>query len=83
MGDRVSLGFVAATEEQVCKHLESHMASLPESDEKSRAVVEQMFDDELRHGTDARQAGGADLPRPVKGFMSLVSKVMTGSSYRL
>ncbi len=29
MGDKVSLGFVAATEEQVCKHLEEHMQTLP------------------------------------------------------
>ena len=83
MGDRVSLGFVAATEEQVCKHLDSHMDSLPETDEKSRAVVVQMRDDERRHGSDALRAGGADLPRPVKDLMSVVSKLMTGSSYRL
>lgn len=83
MGDRVSLGFVAATEEQVCKHLDSHMASLPEEDGRSRAVVVQMRDDEARHGTEALVAGGAEFPRPVKGLMTLISRVMTRSSYRI
>jgi len=83
LGDRVSLGFVAATEEQVCKHLESHLDSLPEGDERSRAVVRQMHADEQRHGTHALEAGGAEFPAPVKGLMTLVSRLMTASSYRL
>jgi hypothetical protein len=76
LGDRVSLGFVEATEDQVCRHLESHMESLPESDEKSRSIVEQMHADEARHGEDAIARGGAEFPEPVKRAMSLVSKLM-------
>jgi len=83
VGDKVSLGFVAATEEQVCKHLESHLERLPPADRKSRAVVEQMLEDERRHGHSALAAGGADFPAPVKAAMTLVSKVMTSLSYRL
>jgi ubiquinone biosynthesis monooxygenase Coq7 len=83
LGDRVSLGFVAATEEQVCKHLEHHLDSLPEQDERSRAVIVQMHADERRHGTHAMEAGGAEFPAPVKGLMTLVSRVMTESSYRV
>ena len=83
IGDKVSLGFVAATEEQVCKHLESHLETLPAQDEKSRAVVKAMLDDEAKHAHMALESGGTRFPSPVKGLMSLVSKAMTKSSYRL
>lgn len=83
ISDRVSLGFVAATEDQVCKHLQKHLHTLPVQDEKSRAVVEVMLDDEARHGQAALAAGGYRFPLPVKGLMSLVSKAMTVSSYRI
>lgn len=83
ISDRVSLGFVAATEDQVCKHLQQHLHTLPLQDEKSRAVVEVMLDDEARHGQAALAAGGYRFPLPVKGLMSLVSKAMTVSSYRI
>ena len=83
VSDRVSLGFVAATEDQVCRHLNSHLAKLPEQDVRSRAVVEQMLEDEARHADAALAAGGMDFPAPVKVMMTLVSKAMTFSSYRL
>ncbi|MFI2811796.1 2-polyprenyl-3-methyl-6-methoxy-1,4-benzoquinone monooxygenase [Microbulbifer sp. YPW16] len=83
VSDRVSLGFVAATEEQVCKHLDSHLEQLPAQDSKSRAIVEQMREDEAEHQHAALAAGGARFPAPVKGLMTLVSKVMTSASYRV
>ena len=83
VSDRVSLGFVAATEDQVCRHLNSHIAKLPAQDFRSRAVVEQMLEDEARHADAALAAGGMDFPAPVKVMMTLVSKVLTFSSYRL
>jgi ubiquinone biosynthesis monooxygenase Coq7 len=42
VGDKWSLGFVAETERQVAKHLEKHLDLLPESDEKSAAILKQM-----------------------------------------
>ncbi|WP_444912049.1 2-polyprenyl-3-methyl-6-methoxy-1,4-benzoquinone monooxygenase [Microbulbifer sp. PAAF003] len=83
ISDRISLGFVAATEDQVCKHLESHLEKLPSDDKRSRAVVEQMLIDEDEHAHAALAAGGARFPAPVKGVMSLVSKVMTSASYKI
>ncbi|MCB1847828.1 MAG: 2-polyprenyl-3-methyl-6-methoxy-1,4-benzoquinone monooxygenase [Halieaceae bacterium] len=83
IGDRVSLGFVAATEERVCRHLQDHLKSLPEDDRKSRLILQQMLEDEQRHGDNALAAGGTDFPRPVKDAMTAVSRVMTGSSYRV
>jgi ubiquinone biosynthesis monooxygenase Coq7 len=80
-GDKWSLGFVVETEKQVVKHLEEHLEQLPEHDYKSRAILEQMKQDEGEHATMALHAGGAELPGPVKGLMKLVSKVMTRSAY--
>ncbi|MFL0801788.1 MAG: 2-polyprenyl-3-methyl-6-methoxy-1,4-benzoquinone monooxygenase [Agarilytica sp.] len=83
ISDKISLGFVAATEEQVCKHLSHHLETLPENDTESRAIVEQMLIDEEKHGHTALEAGGYDFPAPVKSAMSLVSKAMTSLSYRI
>ena len=83
LGDRVSLGFVAATEEQVCEHLADHLERLPADDARSRAVVTAMYEDEARHGPNALRAGGADCPAPIKAFMTLVSKMMTETTYRV
>jgi ubiquinone biosynthesis monooxygenase Coq7 len=81
LGDKWNLGFLAETERQVEQHLEGHLARLPETDQKSRAIVEQMCADEARHASTARQHGGAELPAPVKAVMQASSKVMTGASF--
>lgn len=82
-GDRWSLGFVSETEQQVVRHLESHLSQVPDSDLRTRAILEQMREDELRHAVTARGAGGADLPPPVRTAMTLMSKVMTFATYRV
>jgi ubiquinone biosynthesis monooxygenase Coq7 len=79
-GDAVSLGFVVETERQVEQHLESHMQSLPAADVASRAVVQQMKDDEARHGAMAQSAGAAALPPPVRWVMRLAARVMTSTA---
>jgi ubiquinone biosynthesis monooxygenase Coq7 len=81
LGDRWSLGFIAETERQVCDHLTSHLDKLPEDDEKSRAVVEKMRDEEQEHGENAQDAGAADLPPPVRHLMQLTAKIMTKTAY--
>jgi ubiquinone biosynthesis monooxygenase Coq7 len=83
IGDRVSLGFVAATEERVCRHLREHLKALPEDDRRSRLILQQMLEDEERHGDKALEAGGAEFPAPVKDLMSAVATLMTKSSYYL
>lgn len=80
-GDKWSLGFVAETEHQVVRHLEEHLQRLPENDARSRAILEQMKEDEAHHATTAINAGGAPLPAPVKKLMQLTSKVMTRTAY--
>ena len=81
ISDKVSLGFVAATEEQVCQHLKSHQQRLPGKDRKSHKIIQQMLEDEAKHANTARVAGGAELPKAVKRGMSLLSKVMTKTTY--
>ncbi|MBT5330399.1 MAG: 2-polyprenyl-3-methyl-6-methoxy-1,4-benzoquinone monooxygenase [Porticoccaceae bacterium] len=83
ISDRISLGFVAATEDQVCQHLEDHLGRLPNSDSKSRAIVEQMHEDEARHQDAAMAAGGIEFPEPVKKLMTKVSFLMTETTSRI
>ena len=83
LGQGVSLGFLAETEQQVGQHLQSHLQRLPEADKASRAIVRQMLDDETRHAADARQAGGVELPAPVKLAMRLAAKVMTRTAHHV
>jgi len=82
-GDKWSLGFVAETERQVCDHLEDHLGKLPEDDQRSKAILEQMITDERQHGETAKQAGGADLPPPVQKAMAGLSQVMKKSTYHI
>jgi ubiquinone biosynthesis monooxygenase Coq7 len=81
IGDKWNLGFLAETEHQVVEHLESHLNKLPGGDLRSRAILEQMKTDELKHATTAIEQGAAELPPPVKKLMAAMSKVMTGSAY--
>ena len=83
LGDGWSLGFVAETERQVEAHLDGHLHALPEEDERSRAIVDQMRLDEIQHAETAIAHGAAELPPPIKGAMRLMAKVMTGLAYRL
>lgn len=80
-GDRWSLGFVAETEHQVVEHLDSHLRRLPVDDQHTRAILEQMRDDEAQHATQALAAGGIPLPLSIRQLMRGAAKVMTGTTY--
>lgn len=81
LGDAVSLGFVVETERQVERHLDGHLARLPVGDAASRTIVQQMKEDEARHGDAAQAAGAAPLPAPVRWGMRLAAKVMTTTAH--
>ena len=83
LGDRLSLGFVVETENQVEAHLQSHLSMLPANDHASRAIVAQMKDDEARHALAAQRAGAAELPQMVKTLMRAAAKVMTTVAHRI
>ncbi len=76
VGDRVSLGFVAETEDQVSEHLGKH-------DQASRAIVAQMKLDEEEHASEARRAGGIELPGPVRALMRGAARVMTTTAHHI
>ncbi|MDB4511855.1 2-polyprenyl-3-methyl-6-methoxy-1,4-benzoquinone monooxygenase [Arenicella sp.] len=82
-GDKWSLGFLAETEKQVVKHLESHLGRLPEEDVVSRAVVAQMAEDEAKHKDMAIENGAAELPAPIIKLMQFTAKVMTSVSEKI
>jgi ubiquinone biosynthesis monooxygenase Coq7 len=82
-GDGWNLGFVVETERQVEAHLDEHLESLPADDERSRAILRQMKDDEIRHADNALAAGARPLPAPIPQAMALASKVMKLVAYRV
>ena len=68
VGDEWSLGFVKETENQVEAHLEDHLERLPDGDERSQAILDQMKIDEARHAEMADEAGrGGDIPARSSG----------------
>lgn len=81
-GDDWSLGFVVETERQVEAHLDEHLETLPETDQRSRAILRVMKIDEARHADHAEQAGARILPPPIPSAMALASKLMKTIAYR-
>ena len=81
LGDHNSLGFIAETEKQVESHLRDHLRRLSPNDSRSRAILEQMTLDEMRHGAKAASMGGKPLPFPVVAAMRATSRLMTRGSY--
>lgn len=82
-GDEWSLGFVEATERQVEAHLDDHLDTLPPGDERSRAIVRQMKEDEARHAEMAVAQGARTLPPPVQNLMALTAGIMKAIVYRV
>ena len=81
LGDKWNLGFLAETEKQVEGHLDGHLDRLPPGDRKSRAIVEQMKQDEAAHARTAMDHGAAELPLPARQLMRFTSRLMTRSTY--
>lgn len=82
-GDNISLGFVAETERQVGAHLTKHLGQIPEKDERTKAILMQMREDEAHHAQSAHVAGASELPDTIKYLMAKTAKLMTTSSYYL
>lgn len=82
-GERVSLGFVVETEKQVGEHLQQHLQQLPSNDQKTKLLLETMYEDETQHANNAMAAGALTLPFPVRIAMHYVAQIMTKTSYYL
>ena len=83
MGNAWSLGFVVETEYQVEQHLSEHLQRLPEGDHKSQIILQQMQQDEIRHGAEAQQQQARELPLVIKWCMKASAKVMTTVAFWL
>jgi len=83
LGAAQSLGFMAETERQVEAHLDSHLTQLPAADSRSRAIVESMMQDEVKHRVNAEDRGAQALPLPLRSAMRVLAKVMTKTAYRI
>ena len=83
VGDKWNLGFLEETEKQVSQHLQSHLQKLPFQDAKSRAIVEEMYADEMQHAQTAHALGAAELPAPIKTAMQFSARIMTTLSYHI
>ena len=81
LGDKWSMGFLVETERQVEAHLHEHLGRISPTDSGSRAILEVMREDEIRHGQSGSDLGAMPLPAPIKAAMSLFSTVMTRSTY--
>lgn len=82
-GDGWNLGFVVETERQVEAHLARHLETLPPGDERSRAILSTMKEDEARHADHAQASGARTLPPPIPTLMALASSVMKAVAYRI
>ena len=80
-GKKWGLGFIEETEKQVEAHLEDQLKTLPEQDTLSRAIVQQMCEDEKTHAQWAHDEGAARLPSWLKTTMSLTAQCMKKMAY--
>jgi ubiquinone biosynthesis monooxygenase Coq7 len=82
-GDGWNLGFVSETERQVHAHLTEHLQALPAEDLRSRAILQVMQTDEIRHAEHAEQNGARKLPTPIPQIMAASARMMKELSYRI
>ena len=82
-GDKTSYGFVIEIEKQVEEHLQEHLTIISKKDIKTQAILKKMQEDEIRHGQQARAAGGVELPNAIKKAMGAMSKFMKSLVYRI
>jgi ubiquinone biosynthesis monooxygenase Coq7 len=83
VSDRFSLTLMAETERQVELHLQNHLQRLPVADTPSRAVVEQMQQDEIKHAQSAVNHGAGPMPLPLQRAMQAAARIMTTTAHYL
>ena len=79
--NKFNLGFLEETEKQVTSHLEGHIKTIPKSDKKTHAILEQMKYDEQCHQKTASSLGSKKLPSFFQKLMNVTSKLMTKVTY--
>ena len=81
--EKYNLGFLSETESQVALHLESHIKKLNPLDKKTLKIIQSMKEEEEAHKKSAVEMGGVELPKIIKKMMSIASKIMTSTTYKI
>ncbi|MEJ2669861.1 MAG: 2-polyprenyl-3-methyl-6-methoxy-1,4-benzoquinone monooxygenase, partial [Gammaproteobacteria bacterium] len=82
LGDRISLGFIHATEHQVKRHLQEHIDAIGTHDPHSTAILAEMLEEENQHAAEALKRGGVEFPTWIQSIMWTTSRLMAQVSRR-
>tara|TARA_B100000900_G_scaffold400211_1_gene403594 strand:- start:3769 stop:4374 length:606 start_codon:yes stop_codon:yes gene_type:complete len=76
-----ALGFIYETESQVEKHLDEYTQKLPNSDVKSKEILNKIKLDETKHKNTAKDKGSSKLDDKTKMLMSTTADIMKKISF--
>ena len=76
-----ALGFIYETESQVEKHLDEYTQKLPNSDVKSKEILNKIKLDETKHKNTAKDKGSSKLDDKTKKLMSATADMMKKLSF--
>jgi ubiquinone biosynthesis monooxygenase Coq7 len=76
-----SFGFIYETEDQVEAHLDEYTEKLPDNDQRSKEILNDIKIDETKHKNTAKDHGSVELSDSVKKLMTISSKIMKKMSF--
>ena len=76
-----SFGFIYETEDQVEAHLDEYTEKLPDSDQRSKEILNDIKIDETKHKNTAKDHGSVELSDSAKKLMTISSKIMKKMSF--
>ena len=76
-----SFGFIYETEDQVESHLDEYTEKLPDSDQRSKEILNDIKIDETKHKNTAKDHGSVKLSDSAKKLMTISSKIMKKMSF--
>tara|TARA_B100001057_G_C22454880_1_gene796513 strand:- start:33 stop:638 length:606 start_codon:yes stop_codon:yes gene_type:complete len=76
-----ALGFIYETESQVEEHLDEYTQKLPNSDSKSKDILNKIKVDETKHKNTAKDKGSSELNDSAKKLMSSTANIMKKISF--
>tara|TARA_B100000965_G_scaffold380159_1_gene376483 strand:- start:1211 stop:1816 length:606 start_codon:yes stop_codon:yes gene_type:complete len=76
-----ALGFIYETESQVEKHLDEYTQKLPNSDTRSKEILNKIKLDETKHKNTAKDKGSSTLNNETKKLMSTTANIMKKLSF--
>ena len=76
-----SFGFIYETEDQVEAHLDEYTEKLPDNDQRSKEILNDIKIDETKHKNTAKDHGSVELNDSAKKLMRISSKIMKKMSF--